>query len=328
MKLHIDTSLFKFISENANRNTICAVLYDLASNSSYEHKATKGYIATDINWIRRSIDNPEMMSYLPVKKYNDNIDPFEDGVGRMQVKTGKFINKLLTRKYFEDYNIKDKDIENFVNLFKAESTKYEGTYFKVVEGYDINKYYSCDRYFTNSEREYRGTIWQSCMRHQNMYDYFNIYADNCKMLVLFTAEDKVMGRALLWDNVTTPTKSVTYKFMDRIYYYEDSDVELFKRWASDNGYITKMNQDAHTYNYFIVEGKPIELELQTTLVKTDYEYYPYLDTFKFLCCKLKYLRNFDRLGKSWTLVQTQGGIEELNDEGEEEYHDEPPYEDD
>lgn len=327
MKLQIDTELTNFITQNSQRNIICSLLADIMySDSTYEYKASEGLITTDINWVRRSIDNPEMISYLPTKKFNSDIDPFEDGIGRMQVRTGKFINKIFTPKCFKEYGIKDADIEKFVNLFKSESTKYEGTYFEVVEGTSINKYYNCENYHRNEEEEARGTLWSSCMRKTEMYEFFNIYADNCKMLVLFTKERKVLGRALLWE-VMTPDKKTHYNFMDRIYFYEDSEVELFKKWALDNNYITKAYQDHHNYPSFMIDGKIRNLDLQVKLVKSEYEYYPYMDTFKFLCRKLKYLRNFDRLGKTWTLVQTDGNCEEIPDDDSEESEESYNYDD-
>jgi hypothetical protein len=155
------------------------------------------------------------------------------------------------------------------------------------------------------------------MRHPEMHKYFNIYADNCKMLILFSQDDRVMGRALLWDTVTTPDKLNSYKFMDRIYFYEESDVELFKIWASDNGYITKYTQDSYSYSQFIVGGEQVNLELQVELVKSEYVCYPFFDTFRFLCCNLGYLRNFDRLGKTYILIQTDGTPEVPSEDDEE-----------
>ncbi len=296
---------------------ICSILSDVDSSEAFYNN--------DINYIKKS-ESGEMISYLPNKKHIDSIDPYTSP-HRMEVKAGKFVNKMMTRECFLTFSIKDKDIERFVNLLKAESTKYDDSYFKIVEGRDINTYYSYKHYHS-VENEHKGTLWTSCMRQDDKYDFFNLYSDSSKMLVLFDKNDKVMARALLW-NATSADKSVDYKIMDRIYYYNDSDVILFKKWAAENGHISKFHQDAHTPFLFDIGGSPKELELQVLLERSSYDNYPYLDTFKFLCKKLKYLRNFERLGFTYKLIQTNGSPEpEVSEfEGENEnYNDNHEYE--
>jgi hypothetical protein len=304
MKLQIDNNFKKFLEVNANRSIICALL---------SHGGPEYLNLNDFNWIRKSIVKDDMVSYLPLKKYEQyknepGFEPF-DGYGRMQVKAGKFVNKILKPNTFTEFKINDVEIEKFVNLLKSDSYKYENCKLEIVEGSDINKYYSENTYFIDDTSNQRGTLWSSCMRHTHMHELFNIYRDSAKMLVLFTPEKTVRGRALLWD-AFNPITNVTYKVMDRIYHYDESDTELFLKWANENGYITKSHQDAHNYNLFDVNGVSTPLELQVNLPVGSYEFYPYLDTFKFFCSNLKCVRNFNRLGQTYCLIQTNGTAQE------------------
>ncbi len=311
MKLEIDSEFKKFVEVNANRSIICALL---------NHGGSQYVNIDEFNWIRKSIVKDDMVSYLPVKKYDQfksdiGFDPFQDGIGRMQVKAGKFVNKILKRNIFEEFKINDVEIEKFVNLLKSDSHRYEGCEFKILEGSDINAYYSENKYHMEDCGP-KGTIWSSCMRHTNMSEFFNLYRDSAKMLALFTPDNTIRGRALLW-NAFDPIKKVEYKVMDRIYYYDESDTQLFIKWANDNGYITKAYQDAHNYNIFMVNGEYVNLELQVNIPEGSYESYPYLDTFKFFCSKLKCIRNFNRLGHTYCLIQTNGRAEESSVDSEE-----------
>ncbi len=309
MQFEIDDNFRKFLESNSSRSIICAIL---------NHHGSEYLNISEINWVRKSIIKDDMISYLPVKKYeyykkNDpEFDPFTDGLGRMQVKAGKFVNKILRDHVFSEFNINDAEIEKFVNILKSDSHKYEGTSLRVVEGNNINKYYSDKNYFMTDECGHKGTIWSSCMRGDNMYRFFDIYSDNAKMLVLFSKDELVMSRALLWEAID-PFTNKSYKVMDRVYYYEDSDIVVLHDWAKENGYITRSFQDSQNYDLFQVDGVKTKLELQIPIVINDYESYPYFDTFKFFCRNLKCLRNFDRLGYTYRLVQTNGEAEEYRE---------------
>src|ERR1035437_9510706 len=318
MKLQFDNELHSLLESFSGRSILCSILVNCSSS----------HFNPDINWVK--ISDNDMISYLPLSKHKKDTNPFESRA-RMHVKYGRFINKILTKASIKEFSIKDSDIEFFSNILKSQSAKYDGTYFETLSGLDINKYYSSEFYHINEFGDGNGTMWNSCMTYPKQYNYFDIYADNAKLLVLFSKEKRVIARALLWE-ATSPDKKEQYKIMDRIYFYNESDIELFKQWANTNGYVYKAIQDAYSPNLFIKDNRAIDLELQIKLVKTDYLYYPYLDTFRFFCRKLKYLRNFDRLGSTCTLIQTNGLSEPSSDdeigyeEPYEEYDDSDEYE--
>lgn len=78
--------------------------------------------------------------------------------------------------------------------------------------------------------------------------------------------------------------------MDRIYTSRDSDVDLFKEFGKKNGFWWKRTQDSD--NDFVMENGTESINnpsLTIQLKDSDFEYYPYLDTFYMLD------ENYDRL---------------------------------
>ena len=190
-----------------------------------------GLIKEEGNFIKRVDDSIDTLSYLPIKKYSviqndNNKDPFGDGVGRQTIKIGRFVKKFLSENAFNEFNIKDSDIEKFVNFYKS-YFNYDPTKLKIVRGDEIKKYYLEENYFATSGLKY-GSLWNSCMRQKERNKFMNLYALNdVKMLVLFSDDEKVRARALLWDNVKEFKTDNTYKFMDRIYSVYDHDIDVF-----------------------------------------------------------------------------------------------------
>ena len=103
---------------------------------------------------------------------------------RQTAKPARLIQKILIREF------KCKEFEDFSNWIKNELL-CSGE-FKIVTGDDIVKYYDGDNYYKNN-----GTLGNSCMRHSDCADYFNIYKDCAKLLVCLK-DDKVLGRAIIW----------------------------------------------------------------------------------------------------------------------------------
>ena len=64
--------------------------------------------------------------------------------------------------------------------------------------------------------------------------------------------------------------------MDRIYVINDSDVQLFRDYAKENGWYSKYynNSGADTRAYS-PEGGTVDLNLRITLDKKDYGSFPY-----------------------------------------------------
>lgn len=280
-----------------------------------------GLIKEEGNFIKRVDGSIDTLSYLPIKKYsviqNDHSkDPFGDGIGRQTIKIGRFVKKFLSENAFDEFNIKDSDIEKFVNFYKS-YFNYDPTKLKIVEGDEIKKYYLEENYFEPSGLKY-GSLWNSCMRQKERNKFMNLYALNdVKMLVLFSDDEKVRARALLWNSVKEFKTDNVYKFMDRIYSVYDHDIDVFKKWAKENGYLSKWEQNAKTELYVDVDNNPERKHLYVLLANHNMSWYPYLDTFKFYNVSKGRFSNSQNWNYDYTLVQSSGLVER-----EPEYDDE------
>jgi hypothetical protein len=155
---------------------------------------------------------------------------------------------------------------------------------------------------------------------------------NCKMLVMIIDQDDrqvVRSRSLLWDNVSV-VKSYseepmpdTINVMDRIYSTHDSDVALFKKWADENGYIAKWEQNAKSHLFFDIKNQPVKVKCKIDLDASKLSYYPYLDTFPYFNYGTGVISN-DEYNFNWDykLIQATGGLEPERQQEEEHQEDE------
>jgi hypothetical protein len=313
--LIFDNEMYGFL-QFAQRDSIIAALF-LQGDTSH--------INDEGNYIKRDVDEIDVVSFLPKSKYEKVEDEWENG--RVKIKIGRFVRKFLTEFSVKNFKVTDSLIEKFVNLYKSYFSR-DMSKLKIVEGEDILKYYLEDNYHTlNGSRA--GSLWNSCMRQRERNKFMNLYAknsDKVKMLVFFSEDDKVRARALLWDGVKDHKDSTKeYKFMDRIYYYYDHDINFFKDWAKENGYLCKWEQSAKTGMLFDDgTGSPVKKSLYVMLDEHNLPYYPYLDTFKFFNFDKGRFSNSDSYNFDYILTQSSGAMEREREpeEDEEMYFDE------
>jgi len=247
-----ETELSNFIYSKDFGDVLVRIKDDEISKDlimSYENLKTR-YTYVDIT------EEDDIVTFLYADVANTLDDEVEAWTHRSRQKTriGRFILKLFGDKYSE------MSIERFVNKYKS-VTRETKTYFRMFSGEDIKTYYD-DR-----NTEDTGTLGNSCMKFERCQEYLEMYSDNpkkIKLLVLFEKDTpKAIGRALIWklDNMSN-----TY-LMDRIYTSRDSDRNIFRRYAKDNGiYLTKYDN-------------PIGLEKVYVRINSgEYDFYPYLDT--------------------------------------------------
>jgi len=310
-RLIFDHEMCNFL-ERANNRKISSVLLHGMS----------GLISEEGNFIRRESDSIDTLSYLPKSKYKviDTKDPFSDGIGRVNIKFGRFLKKFLSKSAFSELSITDSEIEKFVNFYKSYFNSSIND-LKVVEGNDILKYYLQDNYFSPNGNRF-GTLWNSCMRQRERNKFMKIYAENpdIKLLVMLTDEGEVRARALLWENVHEHNSDKKFKFMDRIYTVYDHDVDTFKQWSRTNGYISKWEQSAKSELLFDVDGSPSRMRLYVLPENHDLDWYPYFDTFKFYNQFKGRFSNTDYYDFSYILTQSNGELERER-EPEDEYYD-------
>lgn len=234
----------------------------------------------DISFLDCEIDKDKIdkISFLPASKSvvgmlsDSHIDIKQswEAKGRQEITVGRLVNKLFPNKFNQ------KEIDEFVNNFKTEISKYF-TKFRLVEGEDIRKYYLLDNYESN-----RGDINQSCMRGKDAQKYLDIYVKNpekCKLLVLMSDKDikKIKGRALVWFDLRKPLGKI---YMDRVYTINQADVKLYIDYAKEHNWLYKSDQVMHDVSYFD-NDKKINSSVTIQLKPIKFDTYPSLDTLQY-----------------------------------------------
>lgn len=267
-------------------------------------------------------DKSDMVSYLPGNKVTKvlgaGIDPFSDEAGRSRISVGRLFSKLFGADAMPEFGISPSDIEQFVNLYKS-FFDVSDLRMEVVEGEDLRRWYHEDNYLAPAI----GTLWKSCMRYGKKQDFLDMYVinpDKVKMLVMLQGPGqsaRLRGRALLWQDARTPS-GTTIRFMDRIYSVYDSDVFQFKKWAADNGYITKAYQNSKSIDLFEVGDDLLHLGISVSLSVHELEYYPYMDTLRFYDRETGTVRNVEQTGDEFVLSSADGHLPERDGESDEE----------
>jgi hypothetical protein len=222
------------------------------------------------------LDNGNKALFYTNKEYQDPILRSKSlSNSKTKIRFGRFLNAFLQaigRKY------SSATIEKFVNLFQSEVELENNamSFFKVVKGNEIKKWYLSSSYAANS-----GQLGNSCMRYSKCQSYFDIYINNpdvCNLLI-YEKDGKLLGRALVW------TLEDGRKYMDRIYTIKDNLDILFIRWADDNKVIYETNTTKTVRLKYTMEIKfIIDEELE----------FPYMDTFYFYKPQEGYLTNKEK----------------------------------
>lgn len=230
------------------------------------------FISAQRAWVKSNFQNQEEADQKPSPG-----SELWTTSGRQSLSIGKLVNKLFD-------NFSEIAVDKFVNAYKAEIaaiTIYDR--FKLVRGEDIKFWYAEKNYFTAGGS---GTLLGSCMRYdgtsggKSCQQYFDIYTKNpekCALLILTNRDNKLLGRALVWSNLRKPTDKT---FMDRIYTVKQSDVELFKKYAQEQGWLYKNEQRADDVSY-IEDGQRVNKSMAVQLNPGTYKYYPYMDSLKY-----------------------------------------------
>lgn len=308
--LIFNDEMFNFL-QFAQKDSIIAAVF-LQGDTSH--------INDEGNYIKRVDNEIDVVSFLPKSKYEKVENNWENG--RVKIKIGRFVRKFLTEFSFKNFKVTDTLIEKFVNLYKSYFSR-DTSKLKIFEGEEILKYYLEDNYHTLNGGRF-GSLWNSCMRQPERNKFMKLYAknkDKVKLIVFFSDDDKVRARALLWEGVKDHKDSTKeYKFMDRIYYVYDHDINFFKDWAKENGYISKWEQSAKTELLFDIDGGVKRLQLYVNLDDSGLSYYPYLDTFKNFYVSKNRFSNSQNYNFDYVLVQSNGKVE--REPEPDEYYDE------
>jgi hypothetical protein len=242
-----------------------------------------------VNYISTSKTNKGMISYLTPERIELVGDELWTSTKRFIAKPGAFLKKL-----FKEVN--ERDIEIFTNLYRNVQNANHMD-FEVVEGEKIRYYYNSDNHASSSS-----SLGSSCMRYDSCQPYFDLYCKNpnqIKMLILKDDTKRLIGRALLWQDA---------KVMDRIYTINDEKyIFQFKKWADEKGYGYKLEQKWNNTLHFESSGEKKFQEICVKLENWDFEYYPYMDTFKFLDMKNGYIYNYKPESNSIVTLNSANG---------------------
>jgi len=194
------------------------------------------------------------------------LDPWDNNY-RNEVKIGRFVRNIVGDK------MNTADIEKFVNHYKAMYDVYnDKSDLQIVDGEDIRYWYLGDNY---SESR-KGTLPNSCMRYKYVQKRLKLFSKNPKVCKLLIKVDggKLLARALIWK-----TNKGTY--LDRVYYINDNDKNLFELYAKKKGWMTYSSDINMT------------VKLKWCVDSEDEEDFPYMDTFAYLDIDARELTNDD-----------------------------------
>ncbi|NDB85770.1 MAG: hypothetical protein EB127_24170, partial [Alphaproteobacteria bacterium] len=189
-------------------------------------------------------DTTEDNLWAPTKRYHSSV--------------GKAIRRIIPA-FEEKFNYKD--LEAFVSMYKMESYKECGELgdliYEEFKGEKLRWAYHEDNYYPGG-----GQLHSSCMRYSYCQKYLDLYTENPERisLAVLLKEGKVAARCLLWHD---PANEEIYR--DRIYAIDEDtriilDVKLQHLYDAYNGH----------------------KDLFIPLDKTEFEYYPYVDSFQYL----------------------------------------------
>ena len=237
-------------------------------------------IISDYNVYINDID--EEFSDYAYRILNDYINTYSENIlllnkNRSVTTLGRIINKVFP-DMFKASGEPGQDIESFVNEYKAMMGK--DNVFELVNGKDIVYWYNEDQYKPSDSTP----LDNSCMKHEECSGYIEFYAanrDKVSLLILKDNKnpDKIRGRALVW-NLSEPSDRI---FMDRIYYIFQSDVDVFKNYAKERGWIYKNKQSS--YDNKLIDSLDNDNDITKVNVHPfndgpEYQY-PYADTLKY-----------------------------------------------
>ena len=223
-------------------------------------------------------EDKDMISFVPTrtlyknylkspKKYN-SIKSYISSEGRdilasnakITIRVGRFLKKMFPV-------ITDTEVEEFVNLYKA-YRNFNDYEMKIVTGADIVKYYNVH----NQDAKSGSTLSGSCMNHSNSTDLkakqieFYTKISKCGLLILKKKDsEKIRGRAFIWET------KCGKKYVDYIYVSKGSEINMYKKYISDNNCLSNINGDEH--RNLVIEAN--EEASKLTHIPA------YLDTFKY-----------------------------------------------
>ena len=219
-----------------------------------------------------------------------------------RIKVGKFLSKLFG---FSSLTSSKE------NVFIEKCSLHFNSYFtrlgevniqilppnKIAWAYDVKNY-----------NEGGGQLNGSCMRYDYCQEKMDFYSKNNISIAVLLENNKVSGRALLWDKLTNVhTEKKNIKLLDRVYAISQYSYRLFDKFAEHNKFITKREAGG-------------SLLYRKVIIPKQLKRFPYLDTMSYLYPQAGLLSNGPLLKKmsihshQISLKSTDGIFEDANPE--------------
>lgn len=214
------------------------------------------------------------ISYLPKgKEHKVTEDGKWSQEGRQNGKPAKVMRKIFSKTALKLF--KETDFEVFNNKFRSRFS-LDGYEFKVLPNVEIPSVYDMEL------EEGGSSLNGSCMKGHS--EFMDLYA-TCKDLEIVILTNKetgeLAGRALLW-NATREDNGEKIKFLDRFYVNKDHFYEAFVEYATKNNLWYKKHYKTRECKNELFNPDTGVVEYLNLFVKTptDFEQYPYIDTFQ------------------------------------------------
>jgi hypothetical protein len=297
-------------------------------------------LPNNINYLGVSVDDPTKISYLTFARINaamqkkeydrlwgDKNYRFHSSAGRVVRKlfesvlltpehpnynrlirnVGDVLLKRNSTKLVTEFNsvadlFTETDYDQFNNAYRVQGFR-QGDASEVifVKGHWIKQLYLDKNYASTS-----GSLGNSCMRYDRTNKYLDIYAHNpnlCRMAVILNTAGYVQARALVW---TVDGKD----YYDRIYATSDLIQDRMKAFFLVNK-INSCFPGYSGYERIVINGDITNLDFEKRIL-LNFEYYPYMDSLKYLTVDRTILSNSEGAVDHTEydiLNQTDGGVE-------------------
>lgn len=266
-----DSFIAFLLDEKRKGSDIARLIIGALEHRNYYPIYDKIITTKEVDYITMRPDG--LLSYLPAgkeHKVNGRGEWIRDN--RQSGKPAKVIRKVFTEKM--QHLIPNKSFEAFGNAYKAKFMD-NGFTFEIKPNVEIPVVYNMRR------ADGDASLNNSCMNGDG--DYMKIYT-NCphlRILILTNKNGSLCGRALLWN--LTHQKYGDITFMDRVYVVEDYMYDLFIDQAKTNGWWRKAKFRSYDNKQTWVHPETDESVSMsmTVYTSTDFDYYPYIDTFSY-----------------------------------------------
>lgn len=237
-----------------------------------------------------------LVSYCPAGRTQSlTSDGKWERAGRQETTPARWVRSVLKSSTVQ--RLKDHEIAEFAEKFRAEELRGAVT---LEESDDFEAAYRSIKYIDTNNALY------SCMWDDPVQGFYE--GAPCKVLIAKRGDGKLMGRAILWDNVSGTGGA---RFMDRVYSASPEIREMFINYAKENNIWKKDKESAQCRAW----RKP-DSTLSHSVLTVEHRdldsvsFYPYMDTFSHSCGDT--LTSGGEDGQEYAYTATNGTREELD----------------